>query len=510
MEGEGSALRNTDAIMSEGGANLTHRVAKSALWIVGARFVMRALGFVNTIVLARLLTPDAFGVVAIATAGMQLLQGFTDFGVSQAVIKFRTTGREALDPLFTLSAARGVVITIMLVAAAPLAAQFYDDERVFWVFAGIAAYPFLTGFSNPAFHEYERDLELSKEFWLNAVNKLISVATSIAIAVTFRNYWAIIGGLAAAGAVQLILSYAMRPYLPRFTFKGAREVLSFSGWLFGVSAITALNNKIDMFVAARVMTPTEVGLYSVGGQFAELPTSEIAAPIARAVYPGLSVLQGEPDRVTAAYLKGVEAMSVIAFPAAFGLSFVARDATPLLLGPQWIDAIQVVQLVTPVLGFQAAFLATYYYALALGKARLVFFRELIYFVLRFPIFLWACLSYGFMGAIYASAGMGFIRVALGLLVYRQASGRRAYEPLLKAGRAMLATAVMCAYFLFVRPLIDLPDSVPLLRLAIDVAAGAAVYALALLGIWRASGGPEGVEAQLWSAAQRTLRRAQGV
>ena len=435
-------------IMTEAqpGPNLARKVATSALWIVAARLVMRSLGFINTIILARLLAPEDFGIIAIATAAMQLLQGVTDFGVSQAVIKFRQTGRDALDPLFTLSAARGILIAAVLVAAAPLAAQFYEDPRVFWVFAGISIYPLLTGFINPAFYEFERDLQLSKEFISGSVNKLASVVVSIAIAVMFRTYWAIILGLAAGGLVQLILSYTLRPYAPRLTLAGAKEVLSFSGWLFGVSIITALNNKLDMFVVARAMTPAETGLYSVGCQFAELPTSEIAVPIARAVYPGLSALQGDHDRVTSAYLRGVEALAAIALPAAFGLSFVARDAVPLLLGSQWLETIPIVQLVTPALGFQAMFLATYYYALALGKARLVFFRELAYFVLRFPPFTYAAFVYGLKGAVYAAAAMGFIRVALNLLVYAQASGRRFWEPFWRARRAIAATGAMVAYF----------------------------------------------------------------
>ncbi|NWG70584.1 MAG: lipopolysaccharide biosynthesis protein [Parvularculaceae bacterium] len=483
-------------------AGLTGKVAAGAAWIVAARLVMRSLGFINTIILARLLAPADFGVVAIATAAMQLLQGVTDFGVSQAVIKFRSSGRAALDPLFTLSAIRGVVIAAFLFAIAGPAAQFYDDPRVFWVFAGISLYPLILGFLNPAFYEFERDLKLSKEFISNSINKLISVAVSIAVAVIFKNYWAIILGLSAGALVQLLLSYVLRPYLPRFTLRGVGDVLGFSGWLFGVSIVTALNNKLDMFIVARAVTPAETGLYSVGGQFAELPTTEIAAPIARAVYPGLSALQDQPQRMAPAFLKGVEALAVTCLPAAFGLTFVARDAVPLLLGDQWREAIPVVQFAGPVLGFQCIFIATYYYALALGRARLIFMREVLYFVLRLPPFAWAVFAHGLMGAIVAGGLLGFIRVGLNLAVYAQASGRPFWEPLWRARRPIGAVAAMSLYFLLLRPQFDLPDSQPLIRLAADIIAGGAVYCAALLGLWRAEGGPDGVESLL----VRTLRR----
>jgi PST family polysaccharide transporter len=492
------------------GAGLGGRVARSAAWIVSARFVMRAFGFINTIVLARLLAPDDFGVVAVATAAMQLLQGLTDFGLSQAVIKFRDGGRSALNALFSLAAARGVAIAALLLAIAPAAADFYDDPRIFWVFSGVALYPLLTGFINPAFYEFERDMELSREFISSALNKLVGVLVSIAVAVAFRSYWAIILGLAASGAVQLVLSYVMRPYLPRFTFAGARELYSFSGALFGVSVITALNNKLDTFIVARALGPAETGQYSVGCQIAELPTSEVAEPLARALYPGLSALQGAPQRVSEAYLRGVEALAALALPASFGFAFIAADVTPLLLGEQWSPMIPLVQLVTPMLGFQAMFLATYYYALALGRANLIVWRELIYFILRFPIFAYVVFAYGFTGVIYASAGLGFIRVALNIWVWRRASGRPILEPFRRAWRSLGSVAAMSSYFLLVRPEIEALAQAPApMRLGADIAAGALVYALTHGLLWRAAGAPAGVESALADTAARLLRRLRG-
>lgn len=495
--------------MDESGRSpdLAGRVAKSAAWIVAARFVMRLFGFVNTIVLARLLAPEDFGVVAVAVAAMQLLQGLSDFGVAQAVIKFRDGGRGSLDALFTLSAIRGALIAGLLFATAPLAAEFYGDPRMFWVFAGVALYPLLTGFINPAFYEFERDLDLSKEFVSSAVNKLAGVAVSIAVAIIFRSYWAIILGLAANGAVQLALSYVMRPYLPRFTFSGMREVLGFSGWLFGASVVTALNNKLDTFVVARAAGPADTGIFSVGAQFAELPTTEIAAPMARAIYPGLSALQGDPERVTGAYLRGVEALAAVALPAALGFAFLAHDLVYLLLGEKWRATIPVIQLLTPMLGAQAIFIATYYYALALGRVRLVFVRELIYFAVRFPIFLAATLAYGLSGAVYAAAGAGFIRVALNLALFQEASGRPFWEPLWRARRSFAAAGAMALYFAVLRPRLGGLEAAPIVvRFIADIVAGGLVYVGAHAALWRSAGSPQGAESAVLEIANRMLLR----
>src|SRR5690554_6512194 len=120
---------------------LTGRAARGAAFIVGGRFVMRLFGFVNTIVLARLLAPEDFGLVAVGITALQLLEGFSDIGVSQAVVRFRDAGRRDLGTLFTLSALRGAAIALLLAGAAPFAAQFYGDERMAGVFLAVALYP---------------------------------------------------------------------------------------------------------------------------------------------------------------------------------------------------------------------------------------------------------------------------------------------------------------------------------------------------------------------------------
>ncbi len=212
-------------------AGLTRRVAHGAAWIMGSGIAARALGAINTIVVARLLVPNDIGVVAVATLAMQLLQGFSDVGVSQAVVRFRDAGRDDLNTLFTLSLARGLLVGLALALMAPFMAMFYDDPRMRDVFLAVALAPVMIGLINPRFFEFERDLKFSQQFLVTIATKLAGVIVSVVIAFMFRTYWAIILGMLAGGAVQLFLSYALRPFAPRLSFKSIRKVFGFSGWL---------------------------------------------------------------------------------------------------------------------------------------------------------------------------------------------------------------------------------------------------------------------------------------
>lgn len=491
-------------------ASLGGRVARGASWIAAARLATNLLGFISMIVVARLLAPDDFGVVAVAVTAMQLLQGISDIGVSQAVVRFRDAGRDDLDTLFSFSAARGVAVAGLMIAAAPFAAHFFADQRLAGVFLGAAVYPLLMGLTNPRFFEFERNIDFSKEFLWLVASKLASVVVAITVAAILRDYWAIVFSLITLAAMQLVLSYAMRPYRPRLSLASWRKVMGFSGWLAGVSVMAALNNKIDAFILARFVGPVGTGNYYCGFQLAELPTREFSTPVARAIYPGLSELQGERERMRGAFLKGVEALGAIGMPMSIGFAFVAQDTIALLLGEKWLGAVHVVEVLTPVLGVQTLFLATQYYAMALGLTRLVFFRELIFFLVRFPAVLWATLTHGLAGAVYAVAACGLLHVALNLLLYGRAARRPVHEPLLVARRSLCGVAAMAAYFLLVHPNEALAAASLQVRLFLDVASGAAVYAAAVYALWRLEGRPDGAERRLAGlavAAWGRLRRA---
>lgn len=498
----------TDAVSPQSDPpSLTARVARGAAWIMGGGLIARAMGALNTIILARLLVPEDIGIVATATIAMQFLQGISDIGVSQAVVKFRNAGRDDLNTLFTLSALRGLLIGAVLLAVAPLAAEFYDDERLFGAFIGVAAFPILMGFVNPRFFEFERDLKFSREFIVTIVNRLVGVSVSIAIAIVYRSYWAIIIGIIASSATQLLLSYLLRPYAPAFSFRSFKKVFGFSGWLAGVSFMAALNNKLDVPVLTRFAGAGGAGVYFLGFQLSELIAGQIATPVTRALYPGLSEMQGEPQRMRGAFLRGVEALGAIAMPAAFGLSFVAYDFTFVLLGEKWGAVAPAIALLAPVIGLQTLFYAAQSYAVALGLTRLVFFRELIFFLIRMPVFIWAAMVHGLQGAVVAAAGMGLFHVMLNLALYARTSGAPFWGPLIAARRSLGAVAAMAIWFLLVRPGLAPFDALaPLLRLGADIVVGATIYLAALAALWRIEGLPDGVERTALAAARSVAAR----
>ena len=486
---------------------LKGQVARGAVWVMGAGLLARVLGTLNTIIVARLLVPEDIGLVAVATIAMQMLQGFSDIGVSQTVVKFQDADRDDLDTLFTLSVVRGLIIGALLAGFALLAASIYGDPRMLGVFLGVSLFPVITGFINPRFYEFERALNFSREFISSVGNKLVGVIVSVGVALVFRTYWAIILGLLAGGVVQLALSYIMAPHRPRITFRSFRKVFGFTGWLAGVSFVAALNNKLDVPILARLVGAGGAGVYFMGAQLSEIAMGQIAVPFTRAVYPGLSTLQKETDRMRRAYLRSVAALGAVTMPAGLGLAFVAQDAVAVLLGQKWDSVVPVIEIMAPIIGLQSLFYTTQSYAMALGLTRLVFFRELIFFIIRLPVFVWAGVHYGLMGAVIVSAFAGLLHILLNLAIYGKASGRWFWEPLVCAWRSIGASVAMALYFFYLRPVIGEFEELPVLvRLIGDIGAGAIVYFAAHAALWRFAGRPAGVETDFTAAARAAKAR----
>lgn len=485
----------SDATPADSGPSLDAKVAKGAAWIAGGGILLRIVGFVNTLVLVRLLIPEDFGLVALGMTIMQLLQNVSDVGVSQAVVRYRDETSKTLDTLFTFSVLRGLLVMTIMCASAPWAGDFFGDPRVTQILLAMGGIAMVQSLINPRFYEFERDMDFSKEFLVGLITKGLSVVVSVSVAVMYQSYWALVLGVFAGVGSHTALSYFFRPYRPRFSFAAFHKLIGFTGWLTGVSFIVALNNKLEPLILGRILGAAPTGIFHMGTQLSTLPSMELATPVARAIYPGLTSIQDDPGAMRTAFLRGAAALGAVAVPAGVGWGFVAQDFVAGILGPQWTEAVPILQLLGPIYGFLAIYYSTQGYAMARGMTKLVFYREVMAFLISKPIFIWAAMTHGLEGAIIAAGVNGGIFWLFQARLYAQISGGHIFEPFWAARRSILAVVGMAAYFWGVRPFLPwLEDWPALARLGWDVMWGGVGYMSVLVGVWLASGRPDGVEA----------------
>jgi len=473
-----------------------------SLWLTAAKAFTTVIGFLSTVVLARLLVPEDFGLIAIATATVAIVNAVTDLPVAVALFQIREPTRADYDTAWTLSTLRGVLVMLVLAAASPLIAAGAGDERLIPVLIALSVSPLFMGALNPYFVNFERQLIFSKNFVMEAVSKIGSVIVSAAIAFVFRSYWALVAGPVAMALISMIVSYAMAPYLPRPNLASIRAFWGFASWLTLVSIVNTLNQRIDQFVVGHMLGQRTLGYFSVGTDIANLIHAPVT-PVMRALYAGFSQVRDDRPALLSAYRKSQRFLGSFAPPFGFGLGLVAEPVVRLTLGEIWVPAAIVIQILAPVLALELLAGATYPLVMSQGNTRALFWRDLMVLLFRLPLMAAGIVWFGLVGLLVARAAASIF----GLIVNIQLAHRSIGLPFrdLAAGtwRPLCGVAAMTAALLSLHVAVP-PSTQPLLFAVIAIPIGALIHCGTVLLLWFFWGSNDDFEADALRIAGRLV------
>jgi O-antigen/teichoic acid export membrane protein len=475
--------------------NISSKMAKGAAWMVAFKMLERSIGLVSTIVLARLLEPGDFGLVAMATAFLGLLLLLTSFSFDVALIQKRDAGRHLYDTAWTFNVIFGLVLALVLMIAAIPLAQFYNESRLENILYVSALSTLLGGFGNIGPVAFRKDMQFHKEFYFLLAKKIMGFTVCMILAFTLRNYWALVWGAFAGSVFGLILSYWVHPYRPRFCLSGRRELFGFSMWLFLNNIIFFIHNRIADFIISKLIGSHALGVYSIAYELSNLPTTELVAPINRAVLPGYSKIAGDPLAIRQGFLNVLSVIALCAVPAGSGIALVADSMVIVVLGEKWREVIPLIQIlaVSGVIGALQTNVGSVY--MVLGKVRFItiiaFFHTLFLFLPLLIVFLQ---HNGVMGVAKAYLYSNLIVWPLNYFVVLRLVKIRLLSILAIFWRPFLACGFMIfavmygkeiAYFYQI-------DSEKIL-LFVEIFIGAITYGTSILLLWWVSRCPDGAE-----------------
>lgn len=483
------------------------RLTQGALWIGLTRALVTVIGFASTLLLARLLTPDDFGVVATAATIMAIVGSVTELSMGAALIQHKAPTKEHLDAAFTLNGARAVILAAGFCLVAWPIAELYGDPRLGPVIAASALAGLPSGFHNPRLVLMTRDLVFWQDFALGVSQKLVGLVVAVAVAVAFRSYWALILGSAAAQLLSVALSYAIRPHLPRLGLAKAGELFSFSMWLTLGQGVNTLNWNLDKLVVGYVYGAAPLGVYTVGDNLAVLPTREATSPIAQTLFPGFARMADDPERLRHAYLRAQALLCAIALPVGIGFAAVAHLVVPLMLGPQWGDAVLVIQVIATVVALQTLATSLQPLAMALGETRLLFLRDLTGLLIRIPAMALGMALAGFPGILFGRAGAAAVGLLINMYLVRRLTGLSVHEQVAGNARTLAASAVMVGTVVVLEAQL-VPRSLGLGAMTVlACAAGAAGFAATIGLLWLGARRPDGPEREMAVAVLWAAKRA---
>jgi PST family polysaccharide transporter len=310
----------------------------------GGAVTLSAQGFkfvfstVATIVLARLLTPEDYGLIGMVAILINFVGMFQYMGLSTATVKWADLTHQQVSTLFWINMGLSTLIMVITIASGPLLAWFYKEPRLIGIATGYGITILLAGLAIQHEAILSRQMRFAAIVVVEVVALLIGFVAAVIAAWRGAGYWALVINQMVMTLMTVIGVWALcrwRPGLPARGI-GIRSMLSYGGNLTGFNIMTFFARNLDNALIGKFWGPYQLGVYSRAYQMLLMPMQQINAPLAAVAVPTLSRLADSPERYRAAYLKILEKIVLVTMPLAALMIATSDWMVMLLLGPQWL------------------------------------------------------------------------------------------------------------------------------------------------------------------------------
>ena len=458
--------------------DLQRRVARGLTWTIVDTWGSQALNLGIFVVLARLLTPVDFGLVALAAVFVALAQLLVDQGLGDALIQRPQVTRSHIDTAFWVAVVTGTLLMVSgLLLAEPIAGTLHEPElapilRVLalsFVLSALASIPAAL---------LRRELAFRRLAMRAILAAGVGGVVSVAMAIGGFGAWALVGQQVAAAAVSVIVLWGVTPWRPgwRISLRHFGELFSFGAHIVGSDLLNFLSRNVDNLLIGVVLGPVQLGLYAIGYRILTVTQTMLVTVAVRITFPAFARLQHDPERMRRAYFRVSRAGSLVILPGYVGLALVAPELTVAVFGERWIESgavAAILFLIGPVLTIQA-FSGSLLNAT--GHPNVLFRFRLISSVVNVLGFLIA-VPFGIHAVAAAFVVRAYLLLPLIMWWVRVYVGIGAREYLAQLRGVAAATAVMVVCVLSVKLLLG--DQPRLVLLGVEVVIGLLACAASL-------------------------------
>lgn len=460
-------------------SDLGDRAARSARHLSTgqvARFALHACGL---LVLSRLLPPEDFGYVAIATTILAVTETVRDLGLSAAAIRAPELTAGQRDALFWINSGIGAVITVLLLGSSWWLGDVFDEPALVGVLQAIACVPLINGATTQYRASLQRSMRFRAVATIDVLAALSGLTVAIVLALTGAGYWALVAQAVLIPVVTMVGSISIArwaPGLPRRA-PGTGALLAFGVHVSASQVLIQVGNSIDTLAVGWTGTASAVGYYNRAYQLAVMPMSQIRAPATMVATSVLSKLQGDTARLASFVRTGQTSLLLVTLPITATMIAAPRQVVEVILGPQWIAAAPVVAILSVAAAMQGFAVVANWIFVSTGHGSSLSAYSLVSLVLK-------------VGGVLSLAWAGPIGVAIGLtsalilaapiaLVWATRSAGMRVSPLFLNAVAQMAVATAASCVAWLATLL-VPQAPAIVGLLVAVAAVAAVYAAAAL------------------------------
>jgi len=372
------------------GETLSQKVVKGGFWVFFLRIVNRGFSLIRLIILARILSPNDFGLMGIALLTMSTLETFSQTGFQAALIQKKEDIKSYLNSAWTVLILRGFILFIILYFIAPYTAIFFNSPEAKPIIRVIGFSILFQSFTNIGITYFKKELEFNKEFIYQFAGTLADFIVAVTAVLILKNVWALVFGLLAGNATRCIVSYLIHPYRPHLSsnLRKAKELFGFGKWILGSTILFFLITQGDDIFVGKLLGTTALGFYQMAYRISNMPATEITHVISQVTFPAYSKLQDNIPKLREAYLKVLQFTVFLSFPIAGLIFILAPDFTRIFLGEKWTLMVLPMQILVLSGLIRSVAATTGSIFQAVGKpqidTKLQIIRLLIIFILIFP------------------------------------------------------------------------------------------------------------------------------
>jgi O-antigen/teichoic acid export membrane protein len=359
--------------------SVASRILKSSLWQYLFSWIDKLIGFAATIILARILVPDDFGVVATASIITGLFHVISSVGTNQYLLRKETIKTEDLNKGWTINFVMKCISAVGVYFSAEPLAVFIEDERLISVLQFTALSPLLSAFNNIGMVVFEKEYNYKPRFIAGFSSRLFGFIIKIYLAFELHNYWAFVFAEIFEKFIFLVATFSLSKFRPQFSFKGWKEQWMFSQWILLKSIFVFFRFRIDNIFLAKYLPVESLGSYTVAKDVATLPAGQLIEPIMEPLYVGLSSMHSDKKMFLDKVYKSLGLLCMVVLPISLGTFSTSKNLVAVLLGDgeKWQHVSTLVMLLSMIL--LPAILGDFLTRVmtAMGKVRLIFKFEIL-------------------------------------------------------------------------------------------------------------------------------------
>ena len=317
--------------------SLTHKALHAFKWSVLGEIASQAIGPLVFLVIARLLVPEDFGVIAAAMVIISFSQVFSDAGLAKALIQRQDRTEESANVVFWINLGAGLIIVATLLIAAPLIAIFFHDGRIVAVVRLLSLQILLTAFSSVPTALLQKEMNFKQLFWVRLVATGAPGLASIPLAMYGMGYWALVAGTLFGQVVQSIVLWNRSHWRPYWGLDRAlaKELVAFGKWAMLSGLLGWFYVWMDAIVVGHYLGPNEMGLYRTGNTFVTMVFGIILSPMLPVLYSAFSKVQLDQNKVRSTLIHVVKGIALLVFPVAALLVGLREQIEGYVFGGGW-------------------------------------------------------------------------------------------------------------------------------------------------------------------------------